>query len=70
VLKPNGIYLSVEMSRKDSTEDLDFLADLIRTGKITAVIDPRYPMEQIADAHRYVETLHKRGNVVLTWMKT
>ena len=51
---------------KGTGSDLRLLADLAERGELTPVIDRRYRFDQIVDAHRYVDTGRKRGNVVIT----
>lgn len=66
-LHPGGKYISVDDGiLKYRSEYLVQLNRLIEAGKIRAVVDSRYPLEQIVEAHRYVDQGHKRGNVVVT----
>ncbi|MGV2786880.1 zinc-binding dehydrogenase, partial [Clostridium perfringens] len=68
LLTQGGSYVTVEGQgvAKVLMEDLRLLAELLGTGKIKPVIDRRYALEQMAEAHRYVDEGRKRGSVVIT----
>ena len=65
ILKPDGKYVSVSGSPDKNPNDLLFLKGIIESGKLKTVIDRRYTLEQIREAHVYVEKHHKKGNVVV-----
>lgn len=65
-LESNGMFLSVlDDSGKESVADLEFLKSLYELGHLRPFIEKTYTMEQIVEAHRHVETGHKKGNVVV-----
>jgi len=67
VLAPGGACISVDDGTPSlRREDLVLLGELAAKGEIRPVIDRTYPMDDIVEAHRYVDTGHKRGNVVIT----
>lgn len=65
ILKPGGMYVSVTGSASKNSKELLFLKELIESGKLKTVIDRKYPLEKIREAHGYVEKHHKKGNVVV-----
>lgn len=67
LLTPNGKYMSVHDNLGgEKVEDLIYLKEIIEAGKLRTVIDRTYSLDQIVEAHRYVDKGHKRGNVVIT----
>ncbi|MBA3546706.1 MAG: NAD(P)-dependent alcohol dehydrogenase [Nannocystis sp.] len=66
-LTADGRYLNVHTasSGRESTADLLFLKGLVEAEEIKVVIDRRYPLEQIVEAHRYVDRGHKKGNLAI-----
>jgi NADPH:quinone reductase-like Zn-dependent oxidoreductase len=67
VLKPNGTYVSMaKLSTKESMDNLISIKELIEKGEIKAVIDRCYSLEDMVEAHRYVDSGRKKGNVVIS----
>jgi len=65
-LGENGVFISSWSPTRESNEDLIHMKELVETGKVRPVIDRTYPLEEVVEAHRYVDKGHKKGNVVIT----
>jgi NADPH:quinone reductase-like Zn-dependent oxidoreductase len=65
LLKPGGKYVSVTGTPKTAPDDLPVLKGLLESGKLVPVIDRTYTLDQIREAHTYVESFRKKGNVVI-----
>ena len=67
VLAPNGTYVSMaKLDTKENMDNLIYIKELIEKGELKAVIDRCYPLEKMAEAHRYMDTGRKKGNIVIT----
>ncbi len=66
VLRPGGVHVRNTGLARITREDLQHLADIAGHGMLRPVVDRTFPLEQVVEAHRYVDTGRKRGNVVLT----
>jgi len=64
-LKPDGTFMSVFTPTTEDAEDLTLLAGLVGEGRLRAFVDRRYTLEQVPEAHRYVGSGRKRGNVIV-----
>lgn len=65
ILKSNGVFLNNSGLPKMKRDDLSFLKTLIEANKLKPVMDRTYAMDEVVEAHRYVDTGHKKGNVAL-----
>lgn len=66
LLLPKGQFISVRGRYTIHQNDLDFLRELLENGQLKSVIDRKYSLENIKDAHRYAESWRKKGNVIIT----
>ena len=69
-LKDHGVFLSIGDQSKEVTAELIELKAMIEEGNLKAVIDRTYPLEDIVEAYRYVDTGRKKGNVIITMVNT
>jgi NADPH:quinone reductase-like Zn-dependent oxidoreductase len=66
-LTPEGTYISVDDgSPKANIADLELINEIVKEGKFKVIIDKYYSLEEMVEAHRYVDKGHKKGNVIIT----
>jgi NADPH:quinone reductase-like Zn-dependent oxidoreductase len=70
MMNENGKFLTVRKPTRETAENLSAIKAMFEAGKIKPVIDKRFRLEEIVEAHRYVETGRKRGNVVIPVTET
>lgn len=70
LVKPGGKFVTVGSNPKSTPSDLTTLKEIIEAGGLKSVIDRKYTLEQIREAHAYVEQFRKKGNVVVTVFQT
>ena len=67
VLASNGTYVSMaKLDTKENMDNLIYIKELVEAGRLKAVIDRCYPLEKMTEAHRYIDTGRKKGNIVIT----
>jgi NADPH:quinone reductase-like Zn-dependent oxidoreductase len=64
-LAENGAFVTTQSRRTETARDLLTVRDMLETGAVQAVIDSRYRLDQVHQAHRHVERGHKRGNLLV-----
>lgn len=69
VLKSGGTFVSVKMLTEEKDEHLELIKDMAETGQLTPFIDKTFKLDEIVEAHQYVDTGRKRGNVVIKILK-
>jgi NADPH:quinone reductase-like Zn-dependent oxidoreductase len=69
ILNKNAVFVSVARNAKTSPNDMQVLKELLEKGKLKSVIDREYTLDQIQEAHKYVESFRKKGNVVVSVCK-
>lgn len=69
ILNKNAVFVSVARNAKTSPNDMQVLKGLLENGKLKSVIDREYTIDQIQEAHKYVESFRKKGNVVVSVCK-